>query len=132
MKNLIKKILKEEFEFDNNIQVTEEIELIEEGYKEVVLTLGLLLGGNMALSQEKAKDLLNNPKPDTIQTIDTILKNKPLLNKYVKDINNFGVLKQPKLTFVDDWVKYDNIQVKFKPPVLTGGVWLVGVKLPIN
>ncbi len=132
VENELRQYLNQKFILNPPLPLRENRMIINEGYKEVILTLGLLLGGQMALSQEKADNLLNNPSPDTVETISSVLSNKPIFNDYVSDVNDFGILKQPKLTFVDDWVKYGDVQLQLKPPVLTGGVWLVGVKFPIN
>ena len=112
--------------------IKEEVALLNEGYKEVILTLGLLLGGNMAISQNNAKELLSNPKPNTVKTIDTIMQNKSMLDNYLDDIPNFGIMGKPKLEFVDDWVRYKGMDFQVKPPILTGGNLLVGVRFPIN
>lgn len=105
---------------------------LNEGFKEVVLTLGLLLGGNMAVSQTNADKLLSEPKIDTVETIDTILKDQSLFNDYLNNVKKLGIIDKPNLEFVDDWVRYKGMEFQIKPPMLNRGKLLVGVRFPIN
>jgi len=134
MKNL-RKIIKEEIEnskLEWDLPKKIKPKELNEGFKEVVLTLGLLLGGNMAISQNNAKKLLSEPNTNTIETIDTILKDRTLFNNYMNSVKKYGDIDKPNLEFVDDWVRYKGIDFQIKPPILTGGNLLVGVRFPIN
>lgn len=106
-------------------------ESINEGLKEIVLTLGLLLGGNMAISQTNASDLLSNPKPDTVETINMISQNQYLLDNYLDKAKEYGSIETPNFKFVDDWIKYKGMEFQIKPPIINKGKLLVGVRFPL-
>jgi hypothetical protein len=130
VENELRNYLNQKFLLDPPLQLKESVEFVNEGFKEVVLTLGLLLGGNMAVSQTNAEQLLSNPKPDTIETINTILANEPLFKDYMDDVKDYGTIDTPKFEFVDDWIKYKGLEFQIKPPIVNRGKLLVGVRFP--
>ena len=128
VENLLRDWINQKFLLDPPLQKKN----INEGYKETLLTLGLLLGANMAVSQTKADELISNPTEETIQNIDSIVKDNKTFTKYVDNVRKFGTLKKPKVEFIDDWIRYKGMDFKFKPPVLNRGQLLVGVRFPIK
>ena len=106
-------------------------ESINEGLKEIVLTLGLLLGGNMAISQTNANNLLSNPNPDTIESINMISQNQYLLDSYLDKAKEYGTIETPNFKFVDNWIKYKGMEFQIKPPIINRGRLLVGVRFPL-
>jgi hypothetical protein len=86
----------------------------------------------MAVSQTNADKLLSEPKIDTVETINTIVKDQSLFNDYMNNVKKFGDIDTPNLEFVDDWVRYKGMEFQIKPPMLNRGKLLVGVRFPIN
>jgi hypothetical protein len=130
VENELRNYLNQKFLLDPPLPLKEGLGNINEGFKEVVLTLGLLLGGNMAVSQTNAKQLISNPSKDTVEVINTIMNNQPLFNDYMKDVKEFGNIDTPDSKYVDDWIKYKGLEFKIKPPILNKGKLLVGVRFP--
>ncbi len=131
VENELRNYLNQKFLLDPKLPLKESVRL-NEGFKEVVLTLGLLLGGHMALSQTQADTLVNNPTNDTKERVTTILQNKPLLDDYIEDVKKYGIVDTPNLDLVDEWIHVDNVDFKIKPGIINRGKTLVSIRFPLN
>jgi hypothetical protein len=114
VENELRKWINQKFLLDPKLPIKESVTL-NEGVKEVVLTLGLLLGGQMALSQTQADSLINNPTKETKEQISNIVKNKPLLKSYIKKANEYGDIKKPSMVYVDGWLRLNKVDFKIDP-----------------
>ncbi len=131
VENELRNYLNQKFLLDPKLPLKEGV-TINEGFKEVVLTLGLLLGGHMALSQTQADTLINNPTQDTKERVTTILQNKPLLNDYMGDVKKYGIVDTPRLDLADEWIHINDVDFKIQPGIINRGKTMVSIKFPLN
>ncbi len=120
----LKKIIKE------SIVLTEE-KLLQESFREAIITVSLLLGAHVGLSQDTVDSLLKRPKDSTLNIVDGLMDKPQDLKKYFSNID----IDRPKINMVNDWVKVGGrgFEYQIKPSTGKDGEQnLIGIKIPVN